>query len=543
MGSQPPVVQATEAIDEPISLLLIDDDERWLWVTEQLLSETYDIFTIETATGFHSGQEKIESSDPDCIVCDHQLGDGTGLQLLTWVRERDRIQPFVLITGRGSEDVASQAISEGVTEYLSKSENENCELLVRYVLNAVSQYRTETALQRERTTNDRILELVTATTDPESIFQQLCQLLIDEYEYRCVWIGQFGSGTHIVPRAAAGETRYLDLLLDTVGLSYVEDDPALLALRSGENVIVHDIDGESDAIDSQMDDGDDRSWTGLAAQCGFGAAAGIPIERDGACIGVLGVYGADASVVSETHQQMLATQATIVNHLSRVGGWKQSLLSNEMVRVDLTIRDDRVPLLAAVTALPDCNRIEVQSVTIRDNGRRIYHVTTENYVEWSALTDTVVDFVAATTHSPSTATLETSTLIPEEVAVDNGAVFDRSVIENNTVVLSIRIPDGKKLSPIVDALRSHFGQVSVSRKWRDPNATPTYAPNDPIETLTGRQREVLQHAYYGGYFDFPRNISATEIAEQFGVSQPTVSQHLRAAEQKVFSRLFERTTE
>jgi len=52
------------AIKEPISLLLIDDDERWLWVTEQLLSEQHDLFVIETATGFHSGQRKIEAIDP-----------------------------------------------------------------------------------------------------------------------------------------------------------------------------------------------------------------------------------------------------------------------------------------------------------------------------------------------------------------------------------------------------------------------------------------------------------------------------------------------
>jgi len=538
----PPRTPAMAAIKEPISLLLIDDDERWLWVTEQLLSEQHDMFVIETATGFHSGQRQIEAIDPDCIVCDYQLGDGTGLQLLTWVRDRDRTQPFVLITGRGSEDVASDAISKGVTEYVSKSENNNCELLARYVLNAVTQHRTEHALQQEQRTNNQILELVTATTDHEAILQQLCQLLVDEYDYRCVWIGRFGSEVHIHPQAAAGDTRYLDLLLDTTGVPRVDDDPALLALRYGEQIAVSDIHSATNAINSSIAEGadgsTDRSWTSLATQCGISSAVGVPIERDGVSIGVLGVYSEETAGVSDAQKQLLVAQANIVGYLSRVSGWKQSLLSNEMVRVDITIKDDRVPLLAAAASLPNTPRLEVQSVNIRENGRRIYLVTTSDPVDWSQLSQTAVELIAVSTQPPVTATIATETLIPEEVAVDNGATFDRSVIENNAMVLSIRIPNGEKLSPIVDALRSKFGSVSVSRKWRDNIMSTAATGQNPIETLTDRQREVLQHAYYGGYFNFPRGISATEIAEQLGVSQPTVSQHLQAAEKKVFSSLF-----
>ncbi len=49
---------------------------------------------------------------------------------------------------------------------------------------------------------------------------------------------------------------------------------------------------------------------------------------------------------------------------------------------------------------------------------------------------------------------------------------------------------------------------------------------------------MLAAAYASGYFESPRGKSAAELAAEFGVSQPTFSHHLRAAERSVLSLLF-----
>ncbi|MFC7200793.1 helix-turn-helix domain-containing protein [Halospeciosus flavus] len=41
------------------------------------------------------------------------------------------------------------------------------------------------------------------------------------------------------------------------------------------------------------------------------------------------------------------------------------------------------------------------------------------------------------------------------------------------------------------------------------------------EKLTTRQREVLQTAYFIGFFEQPRVRTGTEIADAMGISQPT----------------------
>lgn len=44
----------------------------------------------------------------------------TGVEFLQTVRERDEELPFILSTGKGSEEVASEVISVGVTDALQR---------------------------------------------------------------------------------------------------------------------------------------------------------------------------------------------------------------------------------------------------------------------------------------------------------------------------------------------------------------------------------------------------------------------------------------
>jgi DNA-binding CsgD family transcriptional regulator len=59
-------------------------------------------------------------------------------------------------------------------------------------------------------------------------------------------------------------------------------------------------------------------------------------------------------------------------------------------------------------------------------------------------------------------------------------------------------------------------------------------PRALTELLTERQREVLDVALERGYYEVPRRASHREIAAALGVSAPTVSEHLRKAEARIF---------
>ena len=59
------------------------------------------------------------------------------------------------------------------------------------------------------------------------------------------------------------------------------------------------------------------------------------------------------------------------------------------------------------------------------------------------------------------------------------------------------------------------------------------------DELTERQIETLQTAYYSGYFESPREMTGTEVADEMGVSQPTATENIKAAERTVFGMLFD----
>jgi predicted DNA binding protein len=54
-----------------------------------------------------------------------------------------------------------------------------------------------------------------------------------------------------------------------------------------------------------------------------------------------------------------------------------------------------------------------------------------------------------------------------------------------------------------------------------------------LPALSARQREVFELARARGYYEWPRAVSATDLAEEVGVAKATVLEHLRKAEAKL----------
>jgi len=71
-----------------------------------------------------------------------------GLDLLDTLHEEGIEVPFVLFTGKGSEEIASQAITAGVDEYLQKGGPEEYPVLANKIENLVEKHWAETQVQR-----------------------------------------------------------------------------------------------------------------------------------------------------------------------------------------------------------------------------------------------------------------------------------------------------------------------------------------------------------------------------------------------------------
>jgi predicted DNA binding protein len=70
-------------------------------------------------------------------------------------------------------------------------------------------------------------------------------------------------------------------------------------------------------------------------------------------------------------------------------------------------------------------------------------------------------------------------------------------------------------------------------------ADANFSPISPLNRLTEKQREVLIAAFKLGYYAIPRKITSEELAKKLGLVDSTVVEHLRKAEQRLMTQLFE----
>lgn len=63
-----------------------------------------------------------------------------------------------------------------------------------------------------------------------------------------------------------------------------------------------------------------------------------------------------------------------------------------------------------------------------------------------------------------------------------------------------------------------------------------------LPRLSEKERLVLTAAINSGYYEYPRKMSATELAEKLGYSKSTLIEYLRKAENKVMEEISGRIT-
>lgn len=88
----------------------------------------------------------------------------------------------------------------------------------------------------------------------------------------------------------------------------------------------------------------------------------------------------------------------------------------------------------------------------------------------------------------------------------------------------------------VEELSTHITQSNISCEILSIGAYRGCS-DGATDSLTRRQQDVLQHAHDRGYYDVPRRTTLSELANDLGIDQSTVAEHLRRAENNMFTHV------
>lgn len=105
-----------------VSVLVVDDASFIRDLVKKCLRNYFPGIKIEDAVNGKKAQAILMRETFDMVLCDWEMPEMSGLELLTWCREQPQLKamPFVMVTSRGDKENVVQAIQAGVSGYVSK---------------------------------------------------------------------------------------------------------------------------------------------------------------------------------------------------------------------------------------------------------------------------------------------------------------------------------------------------------------------------------------------------------------------------------------
>lgn len=101
-------------------VLIIEDDIAIAQLHHKYLSQMGDFEVVGIATTQAEAALQLEVLKPDLVLLDVYLPDGTGLDILQWIRGRNACCDIILITAARDVETLQQAMRGGVVDYLLK---------------------------------------------------------------------------------------------------------------------------------------------------------------------------------------------------------------------------------------------------------------------------------------------------------------------------------------------------------------------------------------------------------------------------------------
>jgi two-component system chemotaxis response regulator CheY len=104
-----------------MDILLVDDSRTMRMIVQRAIRQAgYRSLTVEEADNGAQALEKLHGTQPKLILCDWNMPEMSGIDLLTRIRAEQNQVPFGFITSESSMGIKELALSSGATFLISK---------------------------------------------------------------------------------------------------------------------------------------------------------------------------------------------------------------------------------------------------------------------------------------------------------------------------------------------------------------------------------------------------------------------------------------
>lgn len=147
-----------------LRLLIVEDDIRSAFSLRELLQNTDEPhFAVQHVTTAAAACDAVQQGEIDVVILDLGLPDATDLEALERLETAVHEIPVIVLTGRGDESLAVEALHHGAEDYLLKGAIDHASLLrsIRYAVERHRGVRDLTRVKKELESANRDLERLT----------------------------------------------------------------------------------------------------------------------------------------------------------------------------------------------------------------------------------------------------------------------------------------------------------------------------------------------------------------------------------------------
>ncbi|MFW6320452.1 MAG: bacterio-opsin activator domain-containing protein [Halohasta sp.] len=434
---------------------------------------------------------------------------------------------------------------------------------VGFQMDVTERKAAEEQLAAERERLDRLLdrlnglindttEILVRAADREEIERRITERVGDGEEYTTAWLGRYDAADEQLTVTRQAGDHALDL--DRIDLGAGGTDPD--AEGTDSDAEGTDSDAERTNSDAEMGSLDplrEAVTTGepvvieesiclqeLAAE---EACVLVPLRYRSTTYGVLGVI-ARADALDDRERAMLGSLGRAVGTSINYALTKRTITTDTVLTIGVDLTDDD-PVLVRLAADLD-TQFSHEAVIANDREGLLVLVSTDHadpaaVVDRAAADDDVLGAeVLVETDDESVVQLRLAESALVDVLSEFGSRITSLEADGTTLSVEFTVGTESAAQSVLDTLRERYEQVDLMAYHEsEPEQTAQGFREELRGRLTERQLTALKKAYVSGYFEWPRRVEGSQLAESMDIVPSTYHQHLQAAKGKLVAAFFE----